>query len=357
MNFDALLQRFQILFNFFGFVHFSVQYACGRTRSNTVLLTWKARLISHLFGIIYLLFLISIYQFSLVVRYDFTSLQRIPKTLIAYTNVSSDLLLQISVIAQAFVYDNKIKTLRRAYDCIQRYMKDQMKCPIEFGKLSQRISRMIFIVFSPYVVTLMLRKFIYTNHTNGPFNHVVLTFYFLLGMAQMHIIVHVELLQYHLEIAKQWLDSRVVDSKRPHFHPFDNGMYLNRTNGYDELVQFKLIHFKIWESTMHINQIFGWSLGAIFVRNYIEIAQGAYWVYVFVNQPNYLFMLREFHSRLNFKSLLSILLGYDIGFDVNRIFAFILSGPLFTCITAFVSIVTLTNACHRCSAQVNSISG
>lgn len=291
MDFGALTHRFKIFFSFFGFVHFS-----ARTR---VLSTCSTRFARNLPAICYLLILIVLYMNSLYFQYGFANFHQTVKTIIVYTNISSEALLQISIIAQALVFHKQLKKLCSTYEFIQRYMKSRMGRCVKFNEFQKRISHLVIVVIVPYLGTAILRKTLITNHTDTVFNDIVLTFYFLSSMAQIHIIVHIELLNYFLTLTKQWLHTRSSDFSATRLYQRKDLLKMQQLNGYNEVLHLKLIHFKLWEVSININKIFGWSLGAIFLRNFIEIAYGAYWIYMFSSQGKYLFSTRtymEHHS-------------------------------------------------------------
>lgn len=284
MDFGTFTHRFKIFFSFFGFVRFSAHAKVSSTCTTIFA--------GNLPAICYLLILIVLYLCSVYIQYGFANFHQTVKTIIVYTNISSEALLQTSIIAQALVFPKKLKKLYSTYEFIQRYMKTRMGRCIEFNEIQKRLSHLAIVVLVPYLGTAILRKTLITNHTNTFFNDIVLTFYFLSSMAQIHIIVHIELLNYFLTLTKQWLHTRSSDFSATRLYQRKDTM-----NGYSELLHLKLIHFKLWEVSINLNNIFGWSLGAIFLRNFIEIAYGVYWIYMFCSQGKYLFSMRTYMNR------------------------------------------------------------
>lgn len=287
MDFETIVHRFKLIFNFLGLVHF-------RAIATVPLSTWKTKCGEKLPAIIYLLVLVVLYSFSLYFRFAFTSFNQTVRTMIAYTNVSFELILQFTVIGQALVNHRKLRKLCTAYVFIQKYMRNQMGHRLEFNEFQRRIYQLIILIIVPVIGTLILRKTLITTETILAFNDILLTFYFLSAFAQVHIIVHVELLKFFLALTIQWLQARLSDFSATSLYQRSNLLKTQQLNGYTEILHLKLIHFKLWEISININQIFGWSLGAIFLRNFIEIACGGYWIYWFCSNGNYLFSTRKY---------------------------------------------------------------
>lgn len=286
MDFETLVRRFRILFRFCGLIHFSVHPKEAPS--------WRTKFVQSFPAICYLLIISTMYSFALYFRYGFSNLSQTVRTIIAYTNISCEVVLQFTIVGQSLMNRDKLSKLYRTYQFIQKYLRTHTNSDsIQFNEFRTRIFQLIILVFGPCAITVVLRQNLMTNHTNIPFNNIVLVFYLLSTLVQLHIIIHMELLKFFLTLTKQWLQTRSSTFSTKTLYERRGQLKVQFPNGYTEILDLKLIHYKLWEVSVYINQIFGWCLGAIFVRNFIELAYGAYWIYLHSSNGKYLFATRE----------------------------------------------------------------
>lgn len=338
MDFETLERRFRVLFRFCGLTHFSGHFKEASS--------WRTRFGESFPAICYLLILSSMYSSALYFRYGFSNFGGTVKTIIAYTNISSEVFLQFTIIGQSLMNRDKLTKLYRTYQFIQKYLRTRTdNDSIQFNEFRTQIYQLMILVFGPSLITIVLRQTLLTNHTNVPFNRIVLAFYLLSSLAQMHVIIHMELLKFFLTLTKQWLQTRSSTFSTKTLYEQSNSLKVHFLNGYTEILHLKLIHYKLWEVSIYLNQIFGWCLGAIFVRNFIEMAYGAYWIYLHSSGGKYLFATRETYNP-NW-CIISVHLWLFSTFFSNTWI-----GPICVFLTSTISTILLINACHFCSVQV-----
>lgn len=281
MNFVTFIQRYNILFNLCGIGEF-----CTHAR---VSLTLQAKFAENILAIFYLLIIIVLYSFAIYFRISATLSFRTLNNIFAYMLTSSELILHLTISGQAIVFRRQFNELARSYGSIHMYMTKRVKCGVYLEDFGRRLNRVIFVLIFPCLMTLIWRATMPLISFRMPFNIIVLTFYFLSMVVELHIIAHVELLNFFLNTATHWLCTRTTKfSAMDLYQPTKQSM-----NGYSEIQHVKWIHFKLWELTTDINRIFGWSLGAMILRNGIEIAYGAYLVYLFGSAQNYVGLIRK----------------------------------------------------------------
>lgn len=279
MDFVTLVHRFKFFFGLCGVGEFNVQAKAS--------LTWKARLADNLLAISYLLVVIAMYGLVLYGRMvspvPFTSVN----VILALIHVCCEFVLHLTITGQALFYREKMKRLVRTYDKIQRYMLKRMNYSVDFENLGKRFIPMIAVLFIPCLGMLIFR--LTTILTIGlSLSTITVVFYFLSGMVQLHIIVHIELLKFLLNSTLQWLGTRATEVSANGFHQPDDML----RKQYSAVLHLKWIHFKLYELSTKINRIFGWSLTVLILRNAVEIAYGAYWFYLvqsFMFDPGFKF--------------------------------------------------------------------
>lgn len=281
MSFVAFMQRYSILFNLCGIGEFSTH---ARVSS-----TLQAKFTENLLAIFHLLIVIVLYYFAIYFRISSPWTFSTFNNVLAYTHISCELLLHLTISGQAIMYRGKFNELARSYDFIHKYMTKRLKFGVHLEGFGRRLNRVIFVLVFPCLVALIWRATMPLLNIRMPFNIIILTFYFMSTIVELHIIAHVELLKFFLNTTRHWLCTRTSEFSAINLYQPNT----QTTNGYRGILHLKWIHFKLWEITTDINRIFGWSLGAMIIRNGIEIAYGAYWVYFYVGAQNYMGLIRK----------------------------------------------------------------
>lgn len=283
MDFETLIGRFKFIFNFFGLSVFDAHA--------NVLTRW----ISKISAIIYFLILAGLFPISIYFRYKFSSFAEIIFTIITYMHMSSEILLQFTIIGQALFFSKNFVRLRSLYEFIQKYMRTRIGHSLEFNDFQKRIYCVTVLVMIPHMVTLIMRLTPLRLQFNTVFMYIQIIFYFLSSLVELHIILQVELLQCFLKLTTHWLQTLTPTFSAISLYQRNVMLKIQQTNGYDEIRHMKLIYFKLWEISTNINRIFGWSLVAIILRNFVEMAYGAYWVYLFSTKNlEYVTLLRMY---------------------------------------------------------------
>lgn len=290
MDFETLLRRFGILFSFCGITPFS-------TSTKNV-----PKFVEMFPAIFYLVFVNGLVGTGIYHRYQFTTSDGIIISLVAYTRISSEILLQLASVIQAMVFRKRLKKMCRTYDFIQNYMKTRMGHNVDFGAFQNKLFQLIVTVFVPYLTAFILRRaFINSAYFFSIFNNILAFFYLLSSLVQLHTIIHLELLRFFLTLMTQWLRKHVSNFSKSSLCDGRDLLKVNQLNGYNEVLQMKLIHFKLWKLSVNINRIFGWSLGIIIARNAIEIAYGVYCIFLYyVKGSRFVIILRKPCVSFNF---------------------------------------------------------
>lgn len=262
MEFDLLIRRFKFLFNFFGLSQFDSHITESSKRKSKFTAT------------VYMSILILLFCLFIYYRICFSSPRKFIFSLITYMNLSSELLLQFTIVGQVICFYKNLNKLRLSYDFIEKYMRNRIGYGIQFNDFQKRIFCLVMIVLVPHCGTLVLRKTLFKIQFSTAYGLILLVFYLLSSLVKLYIIIQVELLNYFLKLTTRWLQWKVQLTE---FSAIDK----QQMAGYTEILHLKLIHFKLWDLSMNINRIFGWSLGAIVLRNFFEMAYGSYWLYLY----------------------------------------------------------------------------
>lgn len=278
MDFDSLLRRFGVLFSLFGISPF--------TTSETVQ-KWKTN--------VYLLFIIGLLASAIYFRFYAASYDGTVNSIISYIHIFIELFLHFAIIGQTLVFRERLRKLCCSYDFIQKFMKTRMQHNVDFNVFQRRLYFLIVTVFVPSLTTLILRRALTRTDFLSAFNNIRAFFYLLSSLVQLHIIVHLELLKFFLTLMQQWLLKQATEISATFLYQQRDLLKTHQLNVYNKILQLKFIHFNLWSLSVNVNRIFGWSLGAIIVRNSIEVAYGAYWVYVSsIQGASFIVTIRKF---------------------------------------------------------------
>lgn len=286
MDFFTLVQRFKILFSLCGVEQFGT---CVKISP-----TWKEKFTDNIPAFSYSIFVIVLYYFGVYFRIFYHKSFASINSFFTYAFLTGELLLHISITGHAIICRENLVKLFRTYDSIQKYMAKRVNCNVDFKGFQERLNQLIVIIFVPFLASFLWRIAASTSHISFWFNIIVLIFFSLSSLVQLHIIVHVELLRFFLNATTHWLRTRTSEfSMRNLYHPNDL-LQMRTKNGHSDMLHLKWIHFKLWETSININRIYGWSLAAMIFRNTVDIANGAYWVYLLANAGfGYNILMRE----------------------------------------------------------------
>lgn len=336
MDFETLVRRFSILFSFCGVSPF------GTTTKRAQ--KWKIFFAEMFPVILYLGVLIAMLITATCSRYRNVTYYGSVSGMVSYTQFCAEILVQFAFIGQAIVFRENLKKMFRAYDFVQKYMKTRMGHNIEFEAFRNRLYQLIASIFLPHLTTMILRRLLLQKELVSIFNTILALSYFMSSLVQLHLIIHVELLKFFLLLLTKWLRKEASEFSAKSLYAQKDFIKYQQLNGYKKTLQLKLIHFKLWELSVNFNRIFGWSLVAIILRNSMEIAYKAYWVFMYSSRmAHFTITLRKYTAAIYSKSILYFP-------ELNSAHDFI--GPALLCLTSIISTVVLINASHYCSIQV-----
>lgn len=270
MDFGTLIRRFTFLFNCFGLSQFDTNVSSKYSFAT----------------IIYFLVLNMMFLEVIYIRHFYSGVGEIIFSIFIFTFLSSEIFIQFTIVLER----KNFKKLHRLYNFTEKYMRTRARCSIEFNQFQKRIYLLAIFVLVPHVLTFILQSGVFQTNIDKVFDIIFVCFYFLSTLVKLHIIMHVELLKYFLKITRHWLRTRTPEYSATGLCQLFKVQSMNR---YSEILHLKLIHFKLWEISINVNRIFGFSLEAIILRNFIETTYGAYWVYLFlIKDMTFLTLLR-----------------------------------------------------------------
>lgn len=274
MDFDTTVQRFKCILNCFGLSQFGTQV--------NVSPKWTTRF----FAVAYLLVVVSMYVFAIYYRYFYSDPTEVVFSVISYMYISCDLVMQFTVVGQALYFYKSSNRLRCLYNFMQKYMQTRLGYSTRFNHFQKRMCWLTLLVMVPHLALIVLRTMFFRLQLGTVFGVIFMIFHSLASLVKLQLIFHVELFNYFLKLISQWLQSRTSEFTTTGLYQRNLILKMQQMRGYNDILHMKLLHFKLWEISMIINRIYGWSLAVSVVRNFIEMSFGAYWFYLFYNKAN-----------------------------------------------------------------------
>lgn len=278
MDFAKLIHQFSILFGFFGINPFNPLTKNAR----------KLKFYAEIYPVfLYLVLVTGLFFIAICDRYKAKPIDVSVGSLVEYTRIFIDFLMQLVFIGQALVYRERFKKQYRTCDFIQHYMKTRMRHDIDFKVFRRTLYLLILAVFVPHLAAYIFRRILMKKEKLGSiYINIFAIFNFLATLVLLHVIAHVELIKFHLAETGRWLRDQVSEYSTTSLCERQGVLRAQQLNGHNKILQIKFLHFKFWELITNFNRIFGWNLTAIILRNSIEIAYRGYWICMYSMMGN-----------------------------------------------------------------------
>lgn len=275
MEFERAVHGFLYIFYFVGLTSF---------RPHVNLTTWQSKIIDIFPTIFYTLLIVVASGVSIYAQSYLSVFPEVVDTVVTYLLIGSECALNVSVIVQTLFFREQFKRLYRKYVALQKYIIFRMDCRMRFDEFQSAYGCLTLVVLIPFALTLCARKTIYSSAANLVLESGMMGLQFAPSLVHLHTIIHVNLLNFFYAFLTGWLKVQIPKFAQHTHESSREQQCMNIT----ELRQLKFIHYKLWEISLHINQIFGWSNLAIIFRNYFEVAYSTltvYWIYLY-SSPN-----------------------------------------------------------------------
>lgn len=276
MDYEAFAHRFLYLFYLIGFS------ACNPCAAHTIPIeTWKTRLIQFVPTFFYLALTITLCIVSEYEQSHSSYFVETTNTIVAFMLIFSECILNFTVIGQTIWFRRHFQRMCRKYIIFEKYIHVRLNHSVEFMSFQSSFCRVVGLQLLPFLVTLIVRKTLLSFTVNLMLENMLMMSKFLAIVVNLHIIIHVKLLNFFYAFAVDWLKTQVTLFSAPRAINAYDSMASITYSGRNKMHQMKFIHFKLWDISRSINRIFGWSMAAIIFRNWVEAAYSVYWIYLY----------------------------------------------------------------------------
>lgn len=216
---------------------------------------------------------------GIVCVYAQSQLSRFPvivDTVVTYLLIGSECLLHLTVIVQTILHRETVNELNRKYATIQEYLRARWRHPITFDEFVRSVRCRAILFLALFLLTLSSHECSRWGGENVLLESGFLALQFASSLVLMRMVVHVSLLNFFYTVSTNWVQPKTTTDVL--------SVGMGQRAIVSELRHLKFVHFKLWQISGSINDIYGWSMMAIIFRNYFEFFYAVitvYWVLIY----------------------------------------------------------------------------
>lgn len=215
-------------------------------------------------------------------RYNYEDFYEQTDSVVTYILMSLQFTTNLVMMLQSIRYASKVCIIYEKMELVRKQTADNLRFTIEFEPFERRYRRNLFLIGIIYTVTVII-KFIFPSTKT----HIVVQTVQILQLAytltdNLHALFYIELLVHFLQATTRCVHGYAnhIEHRRiyyPTIRMYEQGMALAN------LRYIKRIYYQLFDISLLINKRFGWSLVALFVMNFVELAYSSYWVFLYLN--------------------------------------------------------------------------
>lgn len=177
---------------------------------------------------------------------------------------------RIAVSYQALHYADDFRELMYKFEFIAMYFKSNSTYEEQMERLRKSYRKRVYIVLIDFTITFIVTYWLMSPRTHVVVQTCLMVCILLSNLANLHAYFYVNLLQYFIQL----IPARAPKGGGQHMTIDAVAVVL------DNFKYYKCAYTKLWETSLHINDIFGWSFLALCLQNYIEFTYALYWVFL-----------------------------------------------------------------------------
>lgn len=225
----------------------------------------------------------AIFVLAIMSQYYLAPFYGVTDTCLACSFFISELLTILSVYFQNRLFGQNLQTawkkMENIQNCLTRIISESQSS-VSFKQLYFPK----FVINAAFLCIHCAVKYAFLS----PYTHVlvqtsILSLQSFSLLVNLHMLFYIVVIQYFL----MTLTRHIHLSRR--FGLCEN-MYANLNALVEFLVQYKTIHFQIWDAIQILNSHFGWTLAAICIQNAFDINYAVYWIFLYVQSDHDAFL-------------------------------------------------------------------
>lgn len=256
----------------------------------------------NLFAIIYSLLTMT---FVCLILFSAIFLKRVIEDSAIFYAVAYSFLLSISathflLLLQAFCNRKSHLELFNHFDIVDHIFRKKLRRHVSHSAENRAIGIRFMILISIFIaIKVFLIIHLYVQNVLSDFWLHCFFSIFMLRLASLQILLYVGLLKNRLEIMNEILIEIVIDQGIKHSgsHNISSAecasqkctvfLVSNLRNNnviYDRMLNMKKVYGQLYETSMRINKVFGWSLLFLTMQCFIDFTSSIYWTFLALDQ-------------------------------------------------------------------------
>lgn len=213
-------------------------------------------------------------------------------TIVAYLFLLSDLIANLAMMVQKVVYNNNMRNIYHKYLYLDLFLRQKLNIRLNFQKYCKRFIRKVFIVLLVFMAMVVAKCFVRTNESDFILSQGYCLLRFLAILGKLHACFFIYLARNIFKsIFDQTDDTFLIKQQARQFGQDDLLKII------DNLKHFKIVHLKLYDIVMDINQVFGWGLLALCLEFFVDVSYSLYWIFCHfqTNSCQYATCLRKYN--------------------------------------------------------------
>lgn len=179
---------------------------------------------------------------------------------------------------------------------IQSNLARSLQWHIDYDIFKRSFRKAAFSVLVTYLLSVLVYMLDTWLVTGLEYQRLLLKIWQLVSLlAFVYVAFYVDLMRYHL--LQLNLVIKHVDEQQNQL--IDDNISSHKKSVKDLMVQkkmqiYKIIYFRLWEISQKINNIFGWTIAALFLQTFADATSTSYWLYYSICEGKHIVrILRE----------------------------------------------------------------
>lgn len=210
-----------------------------------------------------------IYQMYYAVNYGRTD------SIAAFLFVASDSLSNAVVVVQLFMYSRTTRDVYRKFLEVQSYARQKLAIQLDYQMYCYGYLRKIIFMVILYALMCAAKFCIRTSESDFILGQCYCALRLFNMLGKSHALLYVDMLE-NIVSACYSRVTFVEDKNIPRIIPRNE-----ITKVLNSMKHYKAMHFKLYEISIQINRIFGWSFITLFTECFVDTSYSLYWTFIY----------------------------------------------------------------------------
>lgn len=227
-------------------------------------------------------------------RFNYNGFYEQTDSVVTYFLLALHFATNFVTMLQSLFYASDIELLLKKFETVRMQTKQYFHYDIEYEHFSKGYRRKASIVLIFFCVSALIRSFFKSAKT-----HIVVQTaqMLLLGYTltdNLHALFYIQMLLFFLSSLISCVKNLTIQSKLIYKVQLDGNTIMANNLRY-----VKQIHYLLFNISMLINNRFGWSLIALMILNFVEVAYTSYWIFLYLSAYHSHLFIRKYNTKFS----------------------------------------------------------